>query len=438
MNLKIDISLRINLIRFLNSIFGGKGMKKSILITLLMIVTFSFIGCMDNNKKVSNEEVSNSQELTEKEKLDDFEYMYTILKENYPYFEVNKRQNGVDWLSKKNEYIDRIKATTDDESFFNTLDIILFELNNGHTSMVDKSYYSYLKSLYSENSKFFQPWLKQLNNPKAMERYKPIQGIENGVQSSVNNITPQNVKTSILEKNKVAYLSIQSFNMFNIDEDMKTIKPFLQDVKDYKSLIIDIRENVGGATTYWTDHIVPILINRPLDYSYYIAYPGGSFSEEFVKYISGLGYEELQPISSIKSEKLRNLPPEVSESFKCYIKVTNSLKPNSPVGFNGKIYLLIDGSVFSSSEAFAVFAKSTGFATLVGERTGGDGIGSDPAICTLPNSGYCFRFTKEMGIAPDGACNFESKTEPDIKVSAVKATNFNDDEAIQAVLKLVH
>lgn len=93
-------------------------MKKSILITLLMIVTFSFIGCMGNSKEVSNEEIPNKKELTEKEKLEDFEYMYTILKENYPYFEVNKRQNGVDWLSKKNEYMDRIKASIDDESFF--------------------------------------------------------------------------------------------------------------------------------------------------------------------------------------------------------------------------------------------------------------------------------------------------------------------------------
>ena len=44
-------------------------------------------------------------QLTQKEKLDDFEYMYTILKENYPFFEVNKRVNGLDWLSNKDEYI---------------------------------------------------------------------------------------------------------------------------------------------------------------------------------------------------------------------------------------------------------------------------------------------------------------------------------------------
>lgn len=43
-----------------------------------------------------------------------------------------------------------------------------------------------------------------------------------------------------------------------------------------------------------------------------------------------------------------------------------------------------------------------------------------------------------MGLTSDGACNFEHKTEPDIKVSAKVNPDFSHDEAIQAVLKLVH
>lgn len=48
-----------------------------------------------------------------------------------------------------------------------------------------------------------------------------------------------------------------------------------------------------------------------------------------------------------------------------------------------------------------------------------------------------FRFTKEMGLTSDGTCNFEHKTVPDIKVSAKIGVNFNEDEAIQTVLKLL-
>ena len=92
--------------------------------------------------------------------------------------------------------------------------------------------------------------------------------------------------------------------------------------------------------------------------------------------------------------------------------------------------------ITSSSEEFAVFAKNTGFATLVGEKTGGDGIGSDPSVCSLPNGGYVFRFTKEMGLVSDGSCNFERKTEPDIEASAKINENILEDQAIQAVLKI--
>lgn len=404
---------------------------------LLLMIIFSFAGCTDSNEKSSNKNITNNKQLTQKEKLDDFEYMYTILKENYPYFEVNKRLNRIDWLSKKKEYISEIKITTNDDSFVNTLQSILSELNNGHTSMLNKNFYSYAKSVYETNPQVNEAWLNQLNNSKTTARYSTMPDTGSGLQLSSNNITPNNVKTNILEKGKVAYLSIHMFNTFNVDGDMKIIKPFLQTIKNYKSLIIDIRGNSGGDARYWADNIVPMLINKPLVDTQYIAYRGGSFTEQFIKCRRGFGYEGLQPISSIDELKLKNSPPELKENFKYYSENTTNYNPENSIGFNGKIFLIVDGSVFSSSEAFATFSKSTGFATLIGERTGGDGIGDDPAICTLPNSGYSFGFTKAMGLTSDGTCNFEHKTEPDIKVSAKISSNLSKDEAIQTVLKIV-
>lgn len=411
-------------------------MKKRKLAVLLIVIIFSFIGCAGNTEKTLNRNITNNKQLTQKEKLDDFEYMYTILKENYPYFELNKREYGIDWLSKKNEYISKIKSTTNDESFFYALQSILSELNNKHVSMVDKNFYLYAKNVYEKNSKSNEAWLKQLNSSKAVSRYSIMSNTKNNHKFSANNITPDNVKTNILEKNKVAYLSIHMFNTFNIDEDMKIIKPFLQDIKNYKSLIIDIRGNGGGDSGYWSDNIVPMLINKPIDYTEYTAYRGGSFVEQFIKSRSGFGYDKLEPIPNINKENLKNLSPELEKDFKYYSKDIATYKPENSVGFKGKIYLLIDGEVFSSSEAFAVFAKSTGFATLVGERTSGDGIGSDPALCVLPNSGYIFSFSEQMGLTEDGTCNFEYKTEPDIITSAKMDPNFSNDEAVQYVLKV--
>ena len=114
------------------------------------------------------------------------------------------------------------------------------------------------------------------------------------------------------------------------------------------------------------------------------------------------------------------------------------------IDFKGKIYLLVDKYVYSSSEMMASFAKESNMATLVGERTGGDGIGSDPMLIDLPNSGYIMRFSKEMGVTGKGSINEMDQTEPDILVlDPMKKINFgssgqailNGDKAIIAVLE---
>lgn len=410
-------------------------MKKRL--SIISIILFTFIACGYMLYKPSNSSATNDVQLTEVEKLEDFEYMYTILEENYPYFEVNKRLNGIDWLSKKDEYIDRIKASTTDDMYFNELNNILSELKNGHTNMLDKWFYSYAKDIYERDKKVNKAWVKQLNKSEARKRYSSMPESKGRFEGSENNIIADNIKTHIFKNEKIGYLAIHSFNTFNIKEDMKTIKPFLESIKDYKGLIIDIRGNGGGDTRYWTDNIVPMLINNKVECIYYSAFRGGDFTEAFLESRHGIGYEGLGSISDITGGKLKNIPPELSKDFKYYDESRIILNPKNSIGFNGKIYLLTDGVVFSSAEAFSVFAKSTGFATLVGETTGGDGIGSDPAVCTLPNSGYVFRFTKEMGLTSDGTCNFEHKTVPDIKVPAKIGESFNEDEAIQTVLKLL-
>lgn len=412
--------------------------KKVALVILIIISIFItvLIGYLGVRTTASIKTSIENKQLTQKQKLDDFEYMYTVLKDNYPYFEVNKRQNGVDWLSRKDKYISDIKATNDDDSFYMVLQRILSELNNGHVSMINKDFYSLMKSLLKQEPSQNEAWLKQLNNAKAEERYSSMPDSKSIPQGS-NYIVSDNVKVSILEKDKTAYMAIHTFNSFNITGDMKIITPFLQSIKNYKALIIDIRGNGGGDSRYWSDNIVPMLLTKPVSDIQYLVFRGGSFVEQFVENRFRFGYSGLHKVSDIDNGTLKNLPPELKKDFKYYAANNISYVPANPIGFGGEIYLLVDGGVFSSAEAFAVFAKATGFATLVGDKTGGDGIGFDPAVCTLQNSGYVFRFPLEMGLTSDGTSNFEHKTEPDIKISTKIGTITSDDEAVKAVLKLI-
>lgn len=364
-------------------------------------------------------------QLTEQEKVQDFENMYKIMSENYPYFQVNQRLNGIDWLANKDKYEALIKATDSDNSFFNTMNNILKDLHNGHVHMVSKDFYLLMKKNYELSQSANSAWMNQLNDPKALKRY-----------STTNNLCADspNVKTEFLKEGQVAYLSIKSFLLPNVEGDMKVIEPFLRNSKDCKALIIDIRGNGGGAVSYWANNIVPMLINEPKRDVEYSAYRGGKFTEQFLRN----GYKGLSPIENIYDLDLKNLPPELKQDFKYYSQSVRNIYPKNPIQFHGKTYLLVDSDVFSAAEAFANFSKSTGFATLVGERTGGDGIGGDPAICVLPNSGYIFRFSKQMGLTSDGSCNFECKTEPDISVSAKKGSGLSSDEAVQTVLNLLN
>lgn len=75
------------------------------------------------------------------------------------------------------------------------------------------------------------------------------------------------------------------------------------------------------------------------------------------------------------------------------------------LAYTGKVFLLVGEYVFSSAESFAVFSKVSGWATLGGSATGGDGIGFDPAYLTLPSSAVVIRFSSVTGLNPDWSAN---------------------------------
>lgn len=411
-------------------------MKKIITLLLIFALLFSLFGC--NNKSSSksvNSKTTNKTyiQLTMQEKLDDFNYMYEVLKENYPFFEVNKRLTGIDWLANKDKYIEEIKNTKDDYSYIAILDKILGDLKNHHTTILSKDRYIDLKVAYSK----YKPWLDELNNEKARTRYLTSNYIDYDFGTSGAYIAAgsSNVKTKIIQKDKAAYLSISSFE-HSADQDMGKIKPFLEGIKDYKTLIIDIRGNDGGDSAYWTSYLLPMLISKPVSSKMYFVYRGGSFSEKFLKGYFGNEFDNFIPISNIDKEGLKNMPPEIKSQFKYYDKSDFKIEPRDSVNFKGKIYLLVDKFVYSAAETFATYAKHSGFATLVGETTAGDGIGISPFLCTLPNSGYVFQFSSTMGLAKDGSCDEETKTIPDIKVSAERGTTLEEDEAVKKILSL--
>ncbi|WP_206763273.1 S41 family peptidase [Clostridium perfringens] len=401
-----------------------------------MIFINTFVAC--GNK------VDTSTSLTEEQKIEDFNYLYKTIEENYPFLETNKRLNNVDWLSKKEEYLQRVKNTKSDTEFLMTLNSILSELNNGHTHMItNSSQFRDFREIYSMN----KGWQKKvqlpvLNNKKALARYnidknEKVQVLNQGKNENTEGI--RNASTKDIVEGKIGYIYIpQMISYYNMGNDIELIDEYLNNIKEYQALIIDIRGNGGGDSYYWISYLVPKLIDKVYENTNYSFWKDGEIINNYlkkskVKYSTGFG--EVKDLDTIK---LVNLPVEVKEDFKYYSKNTMEISPSEDsINFKGNIYLLVDKLVYSSSEAFASFAKQTGFATLIGERTGGDGIGSDPLLHMLPNSGYVFRFSKDMGTTADGTSSEEFKTEPDYLIEyAGKTDNFENDYCIKKVLEL--
>lgn len=122
-------------------------------------------------------------------------------------------------------------------------------------------------------------------------------------------------------------------------------------------------------------------------------------------------------IETLESFNFPKITENIAKDFDYMSSYTRKINPRADsINYEGKVYLLVDNGVYSSSEMFASFAKESGFATLVGTTTLGDGIGNDPMQVVLDNTGYIMRFSKSLGVTEKGSINELEKTTPHIEV----------------------
>lgn len=489
-------------------------MKKKKILLIIMLFTSISLSCIAYYYHVSVK-VDNKRylQLSTKQKLVDFDYAYDILKDNFPYFEIEKEKTGFDWLEHKQKFEDEIKHTNNDIEFYNKMSEILKSVQNGHTyleypfdnanlvqvfsyapvwenvlnnSKVQEKNKYWTKLLKNEckayrvpvdityvegkyvvyNNSFGIPegsflrkvnnididkYVKGLTNKQYIyyddKRKKPyvenlrlignkdedilitlespegkviIKKLKTQLYNYYDKITTQSVdndvvSTKILDKNKTAYIKVASMAVDDQSYYSK-LYDFYEEIKDYPNLIIDIRGNGGGSDLFWERNIITLLEKSNLTSRCYMLFRNGKYIKPFIEQKVKLasGQFNILPIKDMPySNKLAD---EFKNDFTSFISIDYSFKQINTIGFKGKVYLLVDRNVYSAAEGFAIFAKDTKFATLIGTTTGGDGVGFDPAIARLPNSGLLFSFPMSYGLNPDGTANEETQTKPDVFV----------------------
>lgn len=396
--------------------------KTGLIITGLIFVLTIF-GC--KNKPVGEKMTDNSngkiesasnEESKQADYLSDFEYAFETLKKYYPFFDVNKELNDIDFLSMHDEFKSWISECKTDDEFFDTMDEILSYTNNGHTNMVPIEEGNFFHTIYSDA--IFNPELKRISElyekPLVKERYKIVSDyrLEDDAHEGSGEKETSNVIAKDFVDGRIAYIKIKEMRIKR-DKDIEILDKYLDKIKKYDTLIIDIQGNPGGDSTYWQEYLIPKITNKTLIQNVYSFMKEGEMFEDIFELY---GYEDVTD-EVMEELDFPDITSEIAGKFDKYSFETITVEPSEEsINFGGNIYLLVDRDVFSSAEALASFAKETGFATLVGEKTGGDGIGADPNQVDLPKTGFVLRFPKELGITEKGVIDELEKTEPDVKI----------------------
>lgn len=364
--------------------------------------------------------------LTKAQMREDAAYLYKTLSRNFPYFPAIKRMTGVDMDAEYASLQQEIEKCGTDAQFFITLDNWIRKAGGlGHLSLYDPFTYSRVAQIYKEDAENYGDELDRqrladvYNDEKALKSYAAFLKIAEPVMARVDayyaaqeaGLEPEsawkNIETRIIEPGKTAYIAINSLDGERYDEDKKILFDFYAQVRDYSHVIFDFTENGGGSMGYFNGLVAAPNTDRALAVKTYQFMRGGDYNRSFFD-LSGF-----KPVSTLP--KLPRMNKEDLAGLDLYTEQTYTVEPmGGGKMLNGKLWMLVGPNVFSSSEYAAMLCKSTGFMTLVGTKTGGDGIGSDPLPVVLPNSGLVVRYSEIYGTTADGAGSQEWGTDPDI------------------------
>ena len=369
-------------------------------------------------------------QLSTEQKIQDFEFLYQTLEQNYPYFDVAKRQLDVDWLSNKELYLEEIKNTPNDSAYLMTMMSVVYGLRCPHLYMpIGTALMLDVYKRATEQQPKYAKWTEVLE--KSKEQSYHWQKIwedytRNTIQASQEQKQVINYSDSLLVEDKIAIMRIKSFFYDNLANDSVRIISFLEKIKDYEHLIIDIQDNIGGSSNYWKKYIVGKINDTSVTFLRHQIAKDGSLNRHFYP-----DFFEKGQIATKQNTFFSSTPNEILDGSYYIKSSTDTIIPNNSIPFKGKIFVLINEGVVSASDDFAYFCKTSKWATVIGVRTMGDGGNiAEPTLFMLPNSGIVIAHPSVVGLNGDGSINFETRTTPEIEIEAK-----NSDERLEKLIK---
>jgi len=210
-----------------------------------------------------------------------------------------------------------------------------------------------------------------------------------------------NITTDILGDG-IAYIHIASF-LNNMLMDYDVLYAFYGEIYGFDHLIIDIRGNTGGWVAYFPNIVAAMLMGENASFTHYEMFIADPYTAAlFEMPISMVGgvLAGVYPVAEFVAS--RNMPYFNQDDLELldYVLVWEIEAPayQGHPAFEGEIWLLVDAMSMSASEMAASFSISTGFATVVGEPTGGV-TGVLYTFAAAPNTGILMRI--DLGYTVD-------------------------------------
>lgn len=423
-------------------------------ITIILMALLSFSACGNtNDKQITSKQLTSEEQLTIEDFLYDFDYLMQTMEDTFPYFGVAERRLGVDIRALGKEtraIIENYPYSL--EGFANELGISSEDMPdlNEHIfwSIIRYEFFSHFTPFahslvtnfrgYNYNKPYYTSALSPYNTPNnyhafnnsvSQRFYQEQEALFNTIADEEGPLFQfifrgeppvhpphSRVKTEIIEEDRIAYLNVQSFSDFNLNTT-DTLRKFYRDIQKYEHLIIDIRDNYGGSVDFWRMYIMKPLWpdrNHMPDMPLYAFYRGSKLGKSLAE--NNLKNEaqhsrnlpETDYLLTVREiMEVNNLPrineedvQDLAYGVRYNTSISNiewrhmhqlGFRNISDYPFGGKIWLLTNGNNYSAAALFARHAKEMGFATLVGEQTGG-AYATYVANFTLPNTGIILRW----------------------------------------------
>lgn len=353
-------------------------------------------------------------DFTKEELLADYDYMWEVLEENYLFFDIladrdidieslkqNTRQQIADCDMDLDEFIAALESLFRHMQCFAHLGLL-------QTDAYEGMYEYYCNTMAEDES--LGAWRTSLENPQTQAVYAYMK--EKEPADDVMKEDADLPQASYDAARKAVIFQIPTFNHMLIERDKNFFIDYLESLEgtEVKHIIFDITGNGGGSDYYWMENIV-----APF---------GGSYECVFYVYLKDTplireyfleGQTEAMPLSDLPAD---HVLPSFAEDLELthFIKMPWTESNDAIFGeeiLEAKRWVLVDEKVYSAADKFSAFCKATGWATLVGKRTLGDGIGYTPIMEALPNTGLLIRFSGEAGESEDGLLNTAVGTAPD-------------------------